>query len=391
MTPEVSPDALKASNDLYTDSKFLRKAGALVRDSQDPHTPIWVPGFSYPAQYCIRQTRSLSQKLQVDNVDCIDLDDCMFGSQRAKVKVEDSKSDSGSVTSEHSTKSLKRKTSRRTKRRRRSNKLSQTSDSSDCGVKLESEQQVDVNDVMQSSFGDVSVMLMDEPVVVTTPMTQRAPPTGGDCDTARLQTSDDDNVAEVMDKSVVVTTPMTQQVPPMGDDCDTAQLQTTDDENMAEPLTSVYNNVISSAQQLMACDHDIPLQLSQQPTGGSENTDTPVPHHMESNNVTRSDASPLPDLVEQSMGNNDSTLYGLTESILLLIDTSCDQQTGCVAEARDQELSDTTNACQFWCEKGSNLNSKVSLCKNDNSSQLHCSTVLKVIITMQIFDETNWH
>ena len=326
--PEVSPNAAKHS-------QLLRKAGALVRDSQDPHTPIWIPGFSYPAQYCIRQTRSLSQKLQVDNVDCIDLDDCMFGSQRTKVKVEDGKPDSASVKSERSTKSVKRKGGHKGKRRRQSNKLSQTSDSSDCGMK---EQAVD--GTMQSSVGNIddeSILLMDEPVVV----------------------KDD------------VTTPVIQQAPLMGGDGDTPQPLTTGDDNVEELLITEGDDMIPSAQP-MEYDNDTPIQLTHQPTGGNDNTNTSVSlQHTEGNKKTISDNDQ--DWAQQSTGNNDSTMYGLTESMLLLIDASCDQQT---EETHDRGSHNTTSACRFWCEQGSNLNSKVTLC-NDNSS-LHCDTVLKV-------------
>jgi len=317
---------------------LLRKAGVLVRDSQDPHTPIWVPGFSYPAQYCIRQTRSLSQKLQVDNVDCIDLNDCMFGSQRTKVKVEDCKSDSGSVKSEQSTKSLKRKTSRRNKRRRRSNKLSQTSDSSDCGIELVPELVVsakndeDKNTItaMQSSFGsngDVSVLLMEEPAVISNVMTQQAPLMGGDDD-------------------------------------------------MMEPLTPECD-VLPSAQQPVQCDNDEPVPLTRQSTEGNNSTDTSV---LQLTEGKKPNDSPTEDSMQQITGNDDNTIYGLTESVLLSIEASCDQETGGVVEAHDQEEpDDMTCDCRFWFEQGSNLNSKVALCKDGSSSHLHCTTVLKVM------------
>ena len=344
VTPEVSPDTLKRLKDSHTDPKLLRKAGALVRDSQDPHTPIWVPGFSYPAQYCIRQTRSLSQKLQVDNVDCIDLDDCIFGSQRTKVKVEDGKSDDGSVKSEQSTKSVKRKTGCRSKRRRQSSKHSQTSDNSDCAVKLES---ADGEGVMQSSCGnidDVSVSLMDEPAMVNDS----------------------------------VMAPVTQAAPLMGGNCDIAQLQATNSDEMVEPLMPECDDVMPSAQeQPMECSNDTLVHLTQQPTeGDNDRADTPVPCHTESNDVTKPDDSPMP--VHQPMGNNDDTMYGLTESMLLLIDASCDQQTGGVTKTCDQEHGDKISPCRFWCEQGNNLNCKVTLCKNYDSSHLHCNAVLKV-------------
>ena len=35
----------------------------LVKSSSDPHAPIWLPGMDYPVQYCVRQTRSMSQSL----------------------------------------------------------------------------------------------------------------------------------------------------------------------------------------------------------------------------------------------------------------------------------------------------------------------------------------
>ena len=344
-TPEVSPNSVEHSKDLHANSKLLRKAGALVRDSQDPHTPIWVPGFSYPAQYCIRQTRSLSQKLQVDNVDCIDLDDCMFGSQRMRVKVEDGKYNDPSVKPEQSTKSVKRKGGRRSKRRRRSNKLSQTSDSSDCGMKLESGQTVDGESITQSSFGntdDVSILLMDEPAVV---------------------------------KDSVIAPVMQQAPPPVGGNGDTAQLLATDNDDVGEPLMAGCDDMIPSAQP-MECDNDTLIQLSRHPTGGNGDTDTPVSQqHTEGDNVTNSDNNPMPeDWAQQSTGNNDNTMYGLTESMLLLIETSCDQQTEGTCE---QESHDAISACRFWCEQGSNLNSKVTLCKDGSSSHL-CNTVLKV-------------
>lgn len=33
----------------------------IVRNSPDPHSPIWLPALNYPVQYCVRQTRSMSQ------------------------------------------------------------------------------------------------------------------------------------------------------------------------------------------------------------------------------------------------------------------------------------------------------------------------------------------
>ena len=318
-----------------------------MRDSQDPHTPIWVPGFSYPAQYCIRQTRSLSQKLQVDNVDCIDLDDCMFGSQRAKVKVEDSKSDSVSVKSEHTNKPLRRKASRRSKRRQRSNNLSQTSDCSDCGVKLELDQPIgpaDCDGAIHDSIGEVSVLLMEEPAVIN-----------------------DDEIP-----------PVAQHAPLMGGDKDMAQLLAKDGGNVTDPLAFECNDVIPSAQQPMECDNDMPKQLTQQATGGDDNTDTPVLQQQQpEGNDMKVDDNPTPEnLVQHSMGSdNNNTLYGLTDSMLLSIEASCDQQTRDTTEICDQGPSNANGTCQFRYEQG---NSKVTLCKDSSSSRLHCSAVLKV-------------
>ena len=44
----------------------ISQAGSLVRCSQDPHSPIWMEGMEYPAQYLVRQTRSMSAKLSDD-------------------------------------------------------------------------------------------------------------------------------------------------------------------------------------------------------------------------------------------------------------------------------------------------------------------------------------
>ena len=49
--------------------KILSQAGSLVRDSEDPHSPIWLKGFDYPAQYLVRQTRSMSAKISSQGSD----------------------------------------------------------------------------------------------------------------------------------------------------------------------------------------------------------------------------------------------------------------------------------------------------------------------------------
>lgn len=41
---------------------LLRQVGQLVRTTSTPHTPIWITGANYPAQYLIRQTRSMTAR-----------------------------------------------------------------------------------------------------------------------------------------------------------------------------------------------------------------------------------------------------------------------------------------------------------------------------------------
>lgn len=43
-------------------SKLMKQAGSLVRQSHDPHSPIWIEGLTYPAQYLVRQTRSMTSQ-----------------------------------------------------------------------------------------------------------------------------------------------------------------------------------------------------------------------------------------------------------------------------------------------------------------------------------------
>ena len=60
-------DPLTVQDQSRTDYKqemmVLSQAGSLVRDSEDPHSPIWLKGLDYPAQYLVRQTRSMSAKI----------------------------------------------------------------------------------------------------------------------------------------------------------------------------------------------------------------------------------------------------------------------------------------------------------------------------------------
>ena len=55
-TPHCSPLQQTSSGNL------LRQVGQLVRTTSTPHTPIWITGANYPAQYLIRQTRSMTAR-----------------------------------------------------------------------------------------------------------------------------------------------------------------------------------------------------------------------------------------------------------------------------------------------------------------------------------------
>ena len=54
--PHCSPPQQASSGNL------LRQVGQLVRTTSTPHTPIWITGANYPAQYLIRQTRSMTAR-----------------------------------------------------------------------------------------------------------------------------------------------------------------------------------------------------------------------------------------------------------------------------------------------------------------------------------------
>lgn len=54
--PHCSPPHQTSSGNL------LREVGQLVRTTSTPHTPIWITGANYPAQYLIRQTRSMTAR-----------------------------------------------------------------------------------------------------------------------------------------------------------------------------------------------------------------------------------------------------------------------------------------------------------------------------------------
>ena len=44
--------------------ELLKEAGRLVRSSTSPHSPLWLDGLDYPAQYVVRQTRSMTSRYE---------------------------------------------------------------------------------------------------------------------------------------------------------------------------------------------------------------------------------------------------------------------------------------------------------------------------------------
>ena len=49
----------------------LQAAGRLVRQSDDPHSPIWLEDQYYPAQYLVRHTRSMTTKSSTTHPDLV--------------------------------------------------------------------------------------------------------------------------------------------------------------------------------------------------------------------------------------------------------------------------------------------------------------------------------
>ena len=57
-------------NGYNQEMKVLRLVGSLVRDSEDPYSPIWRErGMDYPVQYLVRQTRSMSTRMNAQTSD----------------------------------------------------------------------------------------------------------------------------------------------------------------------------------------------------------------------------------------------------------------------------------------------------------------------------------
>ena len=54
----------------YKENELLKQSGTLVRKNlQDPHSPIWLSDCMYPAQYVVRQTRSMTALQQHQDLD----------------------------------------------------------------------------------------------------------------------------------------------------------------------------------------------------------------------------------------------------------------------------------------------------------------------------------
>jgi len=354
--PGESPSVSKRPKKSRIKLDSLSQAGNLVRDSCDPHTPIWVPGLSYPAQYCIRQTRSLSQKLQVDNIDCIDLDDCIFGSQRMttpKVKQEDCGSENGVTAAEVGPKPLRRKSGRRSKRRKqRSKQASQTisdstglTDSSDCGISSGDcieQPVVPIKDVslclVQSPTNDKPVLMSQQPL--------------GDNNDMVLSSSQQNNIGIVPSSpgggNNSISMSVTQQLSggnnemtlPVAQDC-------TED-----------NNVPSFTQQSPEGDNDIvdggvmTTPVTQQPLEGENNMSV-------DNLIQNFNGQPSTNY------DKDLTLYGITESMLM--------SPGMLECGKT-----AVGSCRFCCEQTDDLHSKVVVFRNDAPASIqHCS-LLKV-------------
>ena len=324
----------------------LSQAGSLVRDSSDPHTPIWVPGLSYPAQYCIRQTRSLSQKLQVDNVDCIDLDDCMFGSQRMatpKVKQEDSGSENGITSVEVAPKPPRRKSGRRGKRRKHRSKLAVTdstgltdSNNSDYGMLSG-----DCTEQPIAPVEDMSLCMAQSPTGDKTfLMSQQA--SGGSDDDMCLFSAQQNNLDNILVSS-------TQQSPGGFNNM-----------TMPQPLEGINDKV--------ALGHgDV---TSQRPPEG--------------NNMS------VDNLIQELTGqpsteyDKDLTLYGITESMLMSPDMQDDRKIAEGVVGPQEVTSGVAGSYRFWFEKADNLNKVVTVSKNDKSSSIQHGCLLKVC------DSSDW-
>ena len=354
---EESPSVSKRLRKSRIKPDSLSQAGNLVRDSCDPHTPIWVPGLSYPAQYCIRQTRSLSQKLQMDDVDCIDLDDCMFGSQRVttpKVKREDSGSENGVTSTEVSSKPLRRKSGRRGKRRKQRPKQTSQIMSNSTGL-------TDSNNSDEILSGDCT----EQPVVpledvslcmVQSPtddklvfMSQQS--LGGNNDLVLSQQKNIDNVF----------VPSTQQLPGGNNDMTSPLTQDPTEDNKATPFV----------QQ--------PLVGNNDRTRHGDDMTLPVAQPLEDDNSMSVD-----NLIQELTGQpstdyeKDLTLYGITESMLMSPDMQDDRNIA-VGVAEPQEATGGVDGyCRFWCEQTDNLNNTVVVSRKDTSSSIQCCSVLKV-------------
>lgn len=62
MTASKTPGESSSKMTSSSQQELLKEAGRLVRSSVSPHSPLWLEGFDYPAQYLVRHTRSMTSR-----------------------------------------------------------------------------------------------------------------------------------------------------------------------------------------------------------------------------------------------------------------------------------------------------------------------------------------
>lgn len=62
MTASKTPGESSSKMTNSSQQELLKEAGRLVRSSVSPHSPLWLEGFDYPAQYLVRHTRSMTSR-----------------------------------------------------------------------------------------------------------------------------------------------------------------------------------------------------------------------------------------------------------------------------------------------------------------------------------------
>ena len=62
---DVTTSGVQVTHSGREDTRTFSSKGLadVIRNSSDPCSPIWLPGLDYPVQYCVRQTRSMSQAI----------------------------------------------------------------------------------------------------------------------------------------------------------------------------------------------------------------------------------------------------------------------------------------------------------------------------------------